>query len=233
MRSLLRSTLLALALVAPLHAIEPPAPAPTASEQANDDFIYETFTNHTHDGNRSRRPKDFVPQAGSTYDLGSSAVPWAEVHADTATLAALVVSTRSAVAMADGNGHGSTGTRIRRFTSSALQVGSDITYADSATNGATFTVNKAGWYAISYLDGWSAGVSFFGVSVNAASLTTSIQDLSIGDGKRIFGVHPSGYIGSTAVTLHLATGDVVRAHTDGSPNLTSNNVFFRIERIQP
>jgi hypothetical protein len=64
------------------------------------------------------------------------------------------------------NGFGSTNTMIRRFTNTTINTGTDITYADSATLGATFTINTAGVYAISYSDSFAASADM-GLSLNS------------------------------------------------------------------
>lgn len=51
-----------------------------------------------------------------------------------------------------GNAMGSVNTKVRRFTTVLINTGTAITYADSATNGASFTINEAGLYSIIYND---------------------------------------------------------------------------------
>ena len=58
----------------------------------------------------------------------------------------------SYVRVATGNGFGSSATTIRRFASVTSNVGTDILYVDSPTAGASFTVQSAGVYSISYSD---------------------------------------------------------------------------------
>lgn len=64
----------------------------------------------------------------------------------------------SEICLDSGNGHGSTtGTKIRRFTNTRKSIGSGITYADSSTDGGSFTINEAGVYSISYNDKRAGG----------------------------------------------------------------------------
>jgi len=137
----------------------------------------------------------------------------------------------SEVFITGGNGYGSTNTKIRRFVNTVVSSGSDITYADSATNGGSFTINTTGIYAISYNDGAFTTESTLGVSLNSTQLTTDI--ISITNADRVTNVvdylNRYSFCGST---LHLISGDVIRAHTDGLPDRTGDSeVAFRITRI--
>jgi len=124
----------------------------------------------------------------------------------------------SMVQLYTSNGQGSTNTAIRRFSSTLTNTGSDITYADSATLGASFTINTNGIYAINYGDQFN-GSAQLGISLNSAQGTTSIG--SITDTNRI------AYAIATAAnnnfmvsaTLYLPSGSVIRPHvTNGTAN---------------
>ena len=146
-------------------------------------------------------------------------------------LAAAQVGYTSAVWVVTCNGYGSTNTVIRRFTTVNLNTGTDITYADSAANGASFTINNPGLYAIVYTDQpTTAGP--VGISLNSSQLSTVIYSITAAD--RIAGTYVGGY-GSTvtaAATLYLSPGDIIRPHSSvlasgGSTWAES----FRIARI--
>lgn len=116
------------------------------------------------------------------------------------------------------NGYGSTSTMIKRFTTTVVSQGADITYADSATLGASFTINANGIYAMSTTGQVAASIQA-GFSVNTTTPATAI--LSIAAAERIVvgsGVASSG--ASCAATLYLAAGAVVRVHNNGAA--TSN-----------
>lgn len=131
-----------------------------------------------------------------------------------------------------GNGHGSTATMIRRFTTGTT-TGTDITYADSATNGATFTINTSGTYGIAYSDISTTGTVTIGISVNAASLTTTIGNTTIANGKRAqTSSSAANIITHVATSLYLTAGDIVRAHTNNNPNSTADNVIFVITKLE-
>lgn len=113
-----------------------------------------------------------------------------------------------------GNGYGSTNTKIRRFTTTLTNVGSAITYADSATLGATFTINETGIYNIHYVQAGVGSGTGWGASVNSTQLTSIIQNITAAD--RLMFVQASNdvYQGSQAVSrsVRLVAADVVRAH---------------------
>ena len=118
------------------------------------------------------------------------------------------------VRVQSGNGYGSTNTKIRRFTNTLTSTGSDITYADSAANGASFTINATGIYAISYTDMFSAA-SNMGVSLNSAELTTGVHTITASARIAFATTSAADRASAVAVTLKLTAGDVVRAHTQG------------------
>lgn len=141
------------------------------------------------------------------------------------------VPTQHEVFLTTGNGHGSTNTKIRRFTSSVRNAGTAITYADSAGNGASFTINEDGYYAITYIDKVSNTESA-GVSLNSAELTTSIA--SITNATRVLFVeadNASTQFLTMACTTYLVAGDVIRPHTNGATTSTSTFVSFRISKV--
>lgn len=140
---------------------------------------------------------------------------------------------KSEVYVTGGSGHGSTNTKIRRFTTTITQTGSDITNSgDSATLGHSFTINTAGVYAITYCDTYSASGAWFGASVNSSQLTTAI--FSITEANRIGSVATtvSAIPPCYSATTNLNAGDVVRAHTEGTVSGTLNySTNFRITKV--
>jgi hypothetical protein len=129
------------------------------------------------------------------------------------------------------NGYGSTNTRIRRFTNVVTNQGADITYADSATLGASFTINTAGVYAISYSDQFNA-VSAMGLSLNSTQLSVTILDITTADRLVVSLTAGTNVIGASATTVYLAAGSVIRAHTDSTVTGTSPNTCqFTITRV--
>lgn len=129
-----------------------------------------------------------------------------------------------------GNGAGSTNTKIRRFTTQMTSVGANV-YADSAANGASFTINAPGIYSIVYGDGRLATAANIGISLNSSQLTTSIISINIAD--RLGLTDSQINSGSSCVAVaRLSAGDIVRPHFgNNAPDLTDNTCFFILRRI--
>jgi len=129
------------------------------------------------------------------------------------------------------NGYGSTNTAIRRFTNTVTNTGSSITYADSATLGATFTINTAGVYGLSYSDQFN-GAAFMGLSLNSSQLTTSIHSITAADIIASDTTANDGWSASVSATIYLAVNDVVRAHGNATPSGANTGMCqFIITRI--
>ena len=139
-------------------------------------------------------------------------------------------SPRSYVRADTGNGHGSSGTMIRRFTNSTT-VGTAITYADSATQGATFTINEDGLYFVEYSDKASGTATDVGISANALSNSTAIRPTTLANGKLTLTTPATGCFGQCSITWPLKAGDIVRAHTDGAPNDNTDSSHLVIIKI--
>lgn len=145
-------------------------------------------------------------------------------------VAELAAPVQSMVRLHTGNGYGSTNTVIRRFTTTLVNQGSDITYADSATLGATFTINASGVYAISFSDSNNVGPSVVGISLNSTQLTTAFSSITAGD--RLAGSYQlSDSPTCSSWAGFLRVGDVVRPHTAGGVNASLNIVQFCITRV--
>lgn len=125
-----------------------------------------------------------------------------------------IMPVQSMVRVNTSNGYGSTNTVIRRFTNLQVSQGTDITYADSATAGASFTINTAGVYAISFSDQFSAASSI-GLSLNSSQLTTAISGITAAD--RLAEMDSGGvnYSCTCSWTGYLAAGSIVRPHNQG------------------
>ena len=137
----------------------------------------------------------------------------------------------SSVRVNTATGYGSTsGNKIRRFSNLADNIGTDIEYVDSPTNGATFTIKSSGIYSVSYSDNFSAA-SRFGISKNASSLTSSLELLTSSE---ILGVEISasgGQDASISWTGYLVAGDIIRPHTDGGGNSQVIRSSFTISKV--
>lgn len=131
-----------------------------------------------------------------------------------------------------GNGHGSTNNKIRRFTTTQSSSGSAITYADSATLGATFTINTAGLYAITYADGSTSASQNFGVSLNSSQLTSDIVLVTAANRLGMTYNVGAGLGNVLTFVAQLAAGDVLRPHDAGSNNdASAAGSYFSVRKI--
>lgn len=132
----------------------------------------------------------------------------------------------SMVRLYAGNGHGSTKTKIRRFSTVATDTGTDITYADSSTNGASLTINTDGFYTITYTEEGNAGTPGFGISKNESSGGTSnIEAITQSEILAISNCNTGNDRKCVSWAGLLVAGDVIRPHTNnGGGGTFFNNV---------
>jgi len=127
--------------------------------------------------------------------------------------------------------HGTTGTKIRRWTN-VSSVGSAITYTASAVNGDSFTINEDGLYSMVWYDNYSGGGPIFGFSVNSNQLSTNYASITAAHRTIAARVAFSGSDGAaTLPTWKLVVGDVVRCHDDGTFDSTNALHKFIISKI--
>jgi len=137
---------------------------------------------------------------------------------------------RGLVEMHTGNGHGSSSTTIRRFTTTQTNTGTAITVSGSSTIGTVFTINEDGIYSIYYCDGDTGSASLIGLSKNSNQLTTNVASITVAHRLGQSGT-ASNTIGNISFVGKLVAGDVIRPHTNGTPNFTNDRVQFRIEQL--
>ena len=137
----------------------------------------------------------------------------------------------SYVRLNTANGYGSTNTFIRRFTNVVDNVGADITYADSATLGATFTLNTAGIYSASYSDQFDRP-QHFGLSINSTQLTTSIASIAVVNILAAATASTASFATAVSATFFAAAGSVVRSHTGSDVSGTTPTLCqFTIAKV--
>lgn len=138
----------------------------------------------------------------------------------------------SMVRLNTANGYGSTNTKIRRFTNIVTNQGSDITYADSATLGASFTINTNGVYSISHSDQFNVA-NTFGITNNTTAPTGAISAaVPIGEILCMTSTAAAAFAGCVSVCIYLPSGSVLRAHGDGSATgAIPNACHFIITRV--
>ncbi len=141
------------------------------------------------------------------------------------------VSSVSRVRVHTANGYGSTNTAILRYTTVLDNFGTDITYADSATLGASWTINTPGVYSISAHGAPSLTNAYVGISVNSNQLTTGINSVSAAN-RLAWAVAYTGNAGTEAsFTGFFQAGDVIRAHADGTAAGVAGNYQFSVTRV--
>ncbi|MCO5144409.1 MAG: hypothetical protein M9962_15125, partial [Oligoflexia bacterium] len=139
---------------------------------------------------------------------------------------------RSMVQVDSGNGYGSTNDKVRRFSNTRLDIGSDITYADSATNGASFTVNSDGVYSVTYIDRYTGGGEQICITVNATAMTTQCgTPITYAQGFRALGNALTNGAGNISWTGFLSAGDVVRPQNNGNANATDEYATFVVTKV--
>ncbi len=131
---------------------------------------------------------------------------------------------KNSVFLYNGNGHGSSGTKMRKFSNSVVN-GSSLTYTTSANNsnnGDKIVVNDAGIYAISCTDGYDGGSAAWAITLNdTAGYSTNFNDLSNIESIVLASSHTSGastYGISMSWTGYLAQNDKIQLHDQGLNN---------------
>ncbi|MBS0424617.1 MAG: hypothetical protein JSR71_09400 [Proteobacteria bacterium] len=204
--------------------------------------------------------KSYVPGMAVTIAYTTDATKWmrGEVTSYDAVTGALVVNVRTIsqtsgtfsswtisqaaveslvgnhiVTVHTGNGHGSTNTKWRRFQTIKESIGVAVTYADSASNGASFTINEDGLYEIYYYDCNTSTRAFFGITVNNSQGTTSISSVT-GNDRVLYGSSSTvgGVTSPITRIVKLLANDVFYAHTDGSTNASNQeSCYLSVRKI--
>lgn len=159
-------------------------------------------------------------------DSGLSAVTYGMLSATNPSIPVI----KSMVRLNTVNGYGSTNTAIRRWSTTVSSLGTDITYADSATLGGTFTINTAGVYAVSYDDNFSA-VGVLGLSLNTTQPTVAFTSIATADKLASSVTIGANSEACASWTGYLTAGSVIRAHTDTTTTGTAARTYFTIVRI--
>lgn len=177
-------------------------------------------------------------RAGNAGDGGNNVTnSYFDIIISENALAVQTAPVRSEIWVDTGNGEGSSNTAIRRFSNNPKNTGSAITYADSSTLGASFTINENGLYSMSYSDSANGNVVKIGISVNSAQLTTNIMTITAANRIMAGGGDLSSLPGDTTTVCNVSAitalnvGDVIRPHTDGNPNGTGAAVKFIITKV--
>jgi hypothetical protein len=162
----------------------------------------------------------------------TTTTPFLQITARTAVPAVITpqVSDDSSVYAKGANGFGSTNDKIRRYDSATV-TGTDLTYADSATLGASVTVNDKGIYQACINEQTSGTYQVIGMSVNTTQPGTAINTVS---DSSVLGQEETGPdYGATCVIRYFNRGDIIRPHLNGSSYATSSDhrVSFSVTRV--
>ena len=131
-----------------------------------------------------------------------------------------------------GNGSGSVDVAVRRFSTISDNLGSAITYTDSATNGGTFLINEDGVYHITYIDSNNV-TNNFGVSRNSNELTINIDSINVEHRLALFRRTVANHAGTVSWSGILNAGDVIRGHQAAAvvEGVDPTRVMFTIVKI--
>lgn len=117
---------------------------------------------------------------------------------------------RSEVWVSQGNGVGSDANNVvKRFTNIQNQQGSAITYTDSATAGASFTINEDGIYTMS-LSIDADGAQTFGITLNQSDLTVGSESTPQDELLAADTTSVANALAAPSATKILRKGDVIR-----------------------
>jgi len=183
-------------------------------------------------------PKKWMRGEVLSYDSGTGAMSFdaRTISQTTGTYSDWVISQAaveaklnySAVTVYAANGHGSTNNKVPRYQTILENVGSAITYADSATAGPSFTINEDGLYEIYVIATYSGGACNFGASKNSAQLTTAINGITTAN-QIIWGASTtSSNYNPVSRTIKCVAGDVIRPHDDGLPDVANATCLISI-----
>ena len=130
--------------------------------------------------------------------------------------------------LSNGSGFGSTNTKIRTYTNVRKNTGTRMTLTQSATLGDSILINSAGAYAFCGNDLHSASTTSHAITVNDSAMTTNASTpLTYAQGKRVSWIGITGNDSKPICWFGiLAVNDVVRFHTDGNDNDTSDKSYF-------
>lgn len=162
------------------------------------------------------------PKSGVTYVYRLANTTWYPM---------VTVPFYSMVRLNTGNGQGSTNTAIHRFLTTVTNQGSDITYADSATLGGSFTINTSGIYAISFSGATTAG-SYQAITLNGTQLSNSPGNLTnVSEVLSIAYCTGANNSVSNSWTGYLPTSSVIRAQGQPATSLVTPAAQFTIVRV--
>ena len=172
-----------------------------------------------------------LPEAGSPVSRIDDII--CEIAESEVIQSGLVQEADSLTRLQTFSAYGTTATKIPRFSVLDQALGSDITYANSSIDGASFTIQESGTYTINF--SFSANTTHaLAISKNPTALqkTTNASSLTgsaILDRASGIAANTSGKVSWTG---YLVAGDIIYPHTDGVTSSGGNEVraFFSIAK---
>lgn len=141
---------------------------------------------------------------------------------------------RSEIWLTTPNGHGTGAfTKYRRYSTTKNSVGTAFSYTDAANGGGSITANEDMLVSLLIIDRKEAGTTVFGASVNSSGTQGSASITTIAAANVLF-FHDQAlglFIGCGQTTFRVAVGDVIRCHTDGTPDTTATNAQLHICKV--
>lgn len=139
--------------------------------------------------------------------------------------------TQAEITLEGGNGSGSTNNKIRRFTTAVVNTGAAMTYADSATDGGSITINETGWYVFGASDGHASGNYEYGITKNTVEPTVAFGSLADKSEILCIGNIVGGAQYPTTGMALLTVGDILRHHGNGNTGAAANEVYMFCRRV--
>ena len=132
-----------------------------------------------------------------------------------------------------GSGYGATRTMRKVFTTIEEDVGTAVTYTNTAADGLEITVNEDGLYKFIYRDESGNSSQPFGIVLNNTEYTTSINSVTETDIKSFAYTPTSNIPVQQTLVVRLSSGDIIAPHTSGAatPGTSSRRVYFAAEKV--
>jgi hypothetical protein len=128
--------------------------------------------------------------------------------------------------MDTGNGHGSTNTKVRRYSNIRDNIGSDFTISQSSTNGDKVAVGTAGTYVFCQGDLGASGPVHSGLVLNGANGTTDLFSVTYAQGQRTGGKTNGTNSSMGCFAAPLSANDYMWVQTNAAPDTTTTAAWF-------
>ncbi len=126
-------------------------------------------------------------------------------------------TTTDEIILRAANGAGSTNTLVRKYTTIEIATGTSMTYENSASLGASITINESGIYAFTVIDNANFSIRRNSIAYD----NSSAASLCLG----------TGIQNTSTVVVHCVATDVIRVVTSSLSGTTNTEAMFRAKRI--